>query len=204
MPRPPEARRRPSRDEVRQRLLDAATTVFAARGIDGASLSDVAAAAGLTKGAIYSNFAGKDELVLALMDHHIDRREALVSAAVGDANHPAPVAATRIGDALAGALTSESEWQRLFLEFWAHAQRDERLRERFATRRREARAKITELARSETARRDVRLALTPEEIAVTLLALSNGLAIERHTDPTAVSDDLFGRLLALVLAVEEP
>lgn len=205
MPESPEVRRRPPRGEVRRRLLEAATTVFAARGIDGASLADVAAAAGLTKGAIYSNFpGGKDELVLALMDHHIDRRRALVLAAVGDGDPSAPGAAARIGDVLADALAAEPEWQRLFLEFWAHAQRDERLRERFAVRRREARAEIADVARTETARLDVRLALAPEEVAVTLLALSNGLAIERLADPSAVPDDLFGRLLALVLTFEQP
>ena len=45
-------------------LLQAAERVFASRGVDGASLEDVATEAGLTKGAIYSNFSSKGDLIL--------------------------------------------------------------------------------------------------------------------------------------------
>ena len=58
---------RPRRAEVRTRILDAAAAVVAERGLAAASLDQVAAAAGFTKGAVYSNFASKDELFLALM-----------------------------------------------------------------------------------------------------------------------------------------
>lgn len=192
----PTRRRRPPREEVRRRLLDAATDVFAERGIDRASLDDVAARAGLTKGAIYSNFAGKDELVYALMDEHIARREGL---AVGALAGEAAGAAQRAGDALTDALSSEARWQRLFIEFWARAQRDDDVRAEFAARRAEAREDLGALIAEEAKRRELVLPLAPEELATTLLALSNGLAIERLTDEDAVADDLLGRLLALLL-----
>jgi AcrR family transcriptional regulator len=57
-------RRRPSRAETRRRIIDAATTVFARQSIAATSLNDIAAEAGLTKGAVYSNFAGRDVLKL--------------------------------------------------------------------------------------------------------------------------------------------
>ena len=56
--------------------------MFAQRGYDRASLDDVATAAGLTKGAVYSSFAGKDDLFYALMRERIDERLALVTEAV--------------------------------------------------------------------------------------------------------------------------
>ena len=65
---------RPPRSETRRRVLDAAFTTFGERGIAATSLNEVAAAAGLTKGAVYSNFASKDELVLALMEEHVAHR----------------------------------------------------------------------------------------------------------------------------------
>ena len=65
--RKPSKRVRPTRAQTRARLLQAAGEVFARRGYDRASLDEVAAAAGLTKGAVYSSFAGKDELFYALM-----------------------------------------------------------------------------------------------------------------------------------------
>ena len=57
--RTPKTRTRPTREQTRARLLRAASEVFATHGYDRASLDDVAAAAGLTKGAVYSSFASK-------------------------------------------------------------------------------------------------------------------------------------------------
>jgi AcrR family transcriptional regulator len=67
---------RPSlRDEqkalTRRRLLDAAETVFARRGFHGASVEEIAREAGATTGAVYSNFAGKEDLFLALFEERI-------------------------------------------------------------------------------------------------------------------------------------
>ena len=63
-PLTPERRRRQTRDH----LLDAAAQVLAERGFHGASLDEVAAAAGFTKGAVYSNFKNKEDLFLALLE----------------------------------------------------------------------------------------------------------------------------------------
>jgi TetR/AcrR family transcriptional regulator, transcriptional repressor of aconitase len=67
---PQEARGRQGRrervDRTRADLLDAAARVFTAQGFEGASVGDVAAAAGYTKGAIYSHFGSKSALFLTL------------------------------------------------------------------------------------------------------------------------------------------
>src|SRR5688500_16623682 len=59
---------------TREHLLDAAGIVFARDGFHGASLDDVASTAGFTKGAVYSNFKSKEDLLLALMDKHISQQ----------------------------------------------------------------------------------------------------------------------------------
>ncbi|MBO3089450.1 TetR/AcrR family transcriptional regulator [Cellulomonas dongxiuzhuiae] len=59
-------RRRRKVDRTRADLLDAAARVFAARGFEGASVDDVAADAGYTKGAVYAHFGSKRELFLAV------------------------------------------------------------------------------------------------------------------------------------------
>lgn len=70
----------PRRERTRARLLDAAYTVFARDGINGASIEVICEAAGFTRGAFYSNFASKVELFLALADritrHQLDALEA--------------------------------------------------------------------------------------------------------------------------------
>src|SRR5215469_1395854 len=56
------------RQQTREYLLAAAAEVFADRGFHGATLDEVAAVAGFTKGAVYSNFKSKDDLFLALLE----------------------------------------------------------------------------------------------------------------------------------------
>src|SRR5499426_2302597 len=66
-------RTRPTREETRRRLFEAAAQVFEERGIGAASIEAIAAAAGLTRGAFYSNFADKDELIIAMLEDHVER-----------------------------------------------------------------------------------------------------------------------------------
>src|SRR2546428_11815610 len=67
--------RTPIREEhralTRARVLEAAARVFARRGFHGASVQDIAREAGATTGAIYSNFAGKEDLYLAAFEEHV-------------------------------------------------------------------------------------------------------------------------------------
>lgn len=64
----------PRRERTRERLLDAAFTVFAHHGIRGASIEAVCEAAGFTRGAFYSNFSSKEELFLALAERAMRRQ----------------------------------------------------------------------------------------------------------------------------------
>jgi AcrR family transcriptional regulator len=59
------------RAETRARLLDAAAEVIAARGLDGASIDEIADRAGYTRGAFYSNFSGKPELLVELCEQRL-------------------------------------------------------------------------------------------------------------------------------------
>ena len=72
--------RRERQEQTRDRLLDAATKVFARRGYHEASVEEIAAEAGFTTGAVYSNFAGKEELFLALAEREVTHRVAEIRA----------------------------------------------------------------------------------------------------------------------------
>src|SRR5215218_9896443 len=61
------------RELTRDALLDAAASVFAQRGFHGASLDEIAETAGFTRGAIYKNFGGKEELFLGVMSRLNER-----------------------------------------------------------------------------------------------------------------------------------
>ena len=66
-------RTRPTRDETREQLLDAAARVFEERGIGAASVDAISAASGLTRGAFYSNFDSKDQLIIAMLEEHAEQ-----------------------------------------------------------------------------------------------------------------------------------
>jgi AcrR family transcriptional regulator len=64
-------RTRPTRDDTCEKLFEAAARVFEEQGIGGASIEAIAAAAGFTRGAFYSNFKSKDELIIAMIEDHV-------------------------------------------------------------------------------------------------------------------------------------
>jgi AcrR family transcriptional regulator len=185
---------------VRRLLLDAALHVFAEVGYETASIDQVAAAAGFTKGAVYSNFATKDELFLALMEERftarvVASRQAL--SARGTGSEPQELLA-EIGRRLTEALSQDREWQLLFLDYWRRVVRNDQARQQFVEHRRRLRASVEAVIRTlPYGEREIGLSI--EEQVTLVLALSNGLAIERLTDPESVPDHLFGRVLALPL-----
>lgn len=80
-----QSRRKMYSEATRSALLEAATTLFAARGYPGTSLEDVAAAAQVTRGAVYHHFASKQALFEALLDEQEQRAdEEILGAAVAD------------------------------------------------------------------------------------------------------------------------
>ena len=84
------ARRQGTRDAI----MDAATELFAARGVTSTSIDDIAAAAGIAKGSIYYNFDSKSGLVEAIMIRSSER----LAGALAEAKHE------RSGDALREAV----------------------------------------------------------------------------------------------------
>ena len=75
--------REDSRDQTTQRLLEAAQKLIAKKGLSAASVEDIAAAAGYTRGAFYSNFNSKGDLFIELLrrdhDAHMEAFTALQS-----------------------------------------------------------------------------------------------------------------------------
>src|SRR5829696_8495062 len=109
------------RAATRRRLLGAAIAVVAERGFHAASVDAIAAEAGFSVGAIYSNFGGKDDLFLAVFDEHA----AWFKQVMSDAN-----AETSAIEKLLG----EEQQFLVFVSFWSYAVRAPKVRRRLATR----------------------------------------------------------------------
>src|ERR1700733_5469601 len=114
---------------TRRRLIDAAETVFARSGFHGASVEEIAREAGATTGALYSNFAGKEDLFLALFEERI-------ATDVGDYSQIVASGTTFEEQARGAAdhwmaiLRERPDYFPLLIEFWAYAIRVPGLRER--------------------------------------------------------------------------
>jgi AcrR family transcriptional regulator len=189
---------RPRRGErrliTRAQLLDAAERVFARDGLRGASVDTIALEAGYSTGAIYSNFKGKEDLFLALLEERIDPRLAKVYEALEAelaAGAPPLEAARRFVSTLRG----ERDAFLLLIDFWGQAVRDPAAAERFAQRHARLRTTVGHLLDAAARDSQTRVGLAREELAMTLIALGNGFAIELLADPGNVPDDLFGHAI---------
>jgi AcrR family transcriptional regulator len=189
-----QVRRRPTREQTRDRLLAAAATVFAERGYERASLGEISATAGLTKGAIYSNFGSKDDLFYALMRSQIDSRLSQIADSIG-AHTTFAEFSREAGRVLRDATAGDPEWHLTFIEFWTRAMRNPTLRRDFAANRRAAREAIADYLEHHAARLGVTLFLPAPQLATALLALSNGLAIEQLLEPKHADWSLLPELL---------
>jgi AcrR family transcriptional regulator len=194
--------RRLTREERRARtradLVAAATRVFARRGYRAATVDDVAREAGLTTGAVYSNFSGKQELFQAALEDEVARhvREADEAVqAVSGAAAKTHAAARQWQD----FLDAEPDKFLLFMEYWAYAVRDPDARPGFATAVGALRDSARRRIEHEADRTGWSPPLPPGELAVITNALANGIALERVADPDGVPADLYEKALGLLL-----
>jgi AcrR family transcriptional regulator len=118
-------------EQTRTQLLDAALVVFLRRGFHGASLDEIAEEAGYTTGAVYSNFKGKDDLFLAVLDAEAQRRFPLHTMLMLDA--PSIEEGLRASAReMAQYAREHPGWTGVYVEFWTHASRRPELRAKVA------------------------------------------------------------------------
>jgi AcrR family transcriptional regulator len=198
-PAGPRLTREQSKANTRERLLAAARSVFASSGFHGASVEEIASRAGFSTGALYSNFDGKEDLFLELMEREIDEHSREIAQAV--AKRPS-VSERATGGARRWMMMIEREPELLllFMEFWAYGVRDAEVRPKVAERFAQVRRLLTQLIEDGVREFDLELALPAEHLAIAVDALADGIARQRLADPSAVPDELMGNVLALLFA----
>ena len=189
---------RERRARTRAALLRAAGREFAEHGFHQTTLDAVAAAAGVSKGALYHHFPSKEQLFLALLEDRLGAGLSDINAVIGERGSESE----HLGAALETFLrrmNSNPRWLPLLLEFLAYGSRDPAARaeiiEHFLRPAREAPARSARslgIPESEL--------LSHDELGLTLAALTNGLAIERAFDPEVVPKDLLARLFIILRA----
>jgi AcrR family transcriptional regulator len=180
---------------TRSELLEAGARVFVERGFAGASVEAIAAAAGYTRGAFYSNFESKEELFAELLQEKVYSRYA---AMVESTAREGPRSLREVGEELAAIQAEEDgRWLfRLWLELLAHAGRDERFRTiaaGFWSANRAGTAGLIQAAYGDAAP-----PAAADRLASAMIALDIGLALQHFVDPDAAPLDLYPELYELL------
>src|SRR5580692_6170412 len=186
-------RTRPTRDDTREKLYEAAARVFEEQGIGGASIEAIAAAAGFTRGAFYSNFDSKDELIIAMLEDQVEqsvRRNLDLLA-----THKTP---SDFIEALKSMDRSRDPLGRsplLHMEMILFVARAEKRRPDLAKRLRDRRKLIADIVETTSTNSGKNGPLNPAWTAAILLALEDGFRLHRLIDPETTPAHSFLRAI---------
>ena len=186
-------RTRPTRDDTREALFEAAARVFEEDGIGGASIEAIAAAAGFTRGAFYSNFKSKDELIIAMLEDHVAQsiRRNMDILAQHD-NIDDFIAALKAMDRSRQDPLGRSPL--LHMEMILFVARAEKRRPELAKRLRARRMLVADIIEA-TLKSNGRNNLNPPWMAAIVLALEDGFRLHRLIDPETTPADSFLRAI---------
>lgn len=193
--------RQESRAQTRERLLEAAARIFSQRGFDAASVDEIAEEAGFSKGAVYSNFASKEELFMTLLDQHLAAEFQSIASRFTEQGQQDENARTQINQSFPAHLEEQRTWNLLSIEFFLYALRHPKIQQQLAERYRMARAELTRLLQKTFEdQHQQQHALPAEYISWVLLGLGTGLSLQAYVEPGAMPADLYSKVVGQLLA----
>lgn len=184
-----------SREQTTQRLLEAAEKLIAKKGLEAASVENIAAAAGYTRGAFYSNFSSKDDLFIELLrrDHQkaTDQMTALRNSGV-------PVDELQSGArSIYSQMYRNNESFMIWTEARMLAARNTRFRTKLNALMAEKRGQVAEFIRYFYARVGVTPPMPPEDIAMGFMSLAEGVKLYLMSSPAEMTPPTAEALLTL-------
>jgi AcrR family transcriptional regulator len=180
---------------TREKLYEAAARVFEEQGIGGASIEAIAAAAGFSRGAFYSNFKSKDELIIAMIEDHVEQsiRRNLDLLAVHK-NLADFIDALKAMDRTRQDPLGRSPL--LHMEMILYVARAEKRRPELAKRLRARRKLIADIVETTLKNSGRNGVLNPTWTGSIVLALEDGFRLHRLIDPETTPADSFLRAIA--------
>jgi AcrR family transcriptional regulator len=187
-------RTRPTRDDTREKLFEAAAQVFGEQGIGGASIETIAAAAGFTRGAFYSNFKSKDELIIAMLENHVEQSIRRM--------HDLLARHKTLADFIDALKTMDRGQQDplgrsplLHMEMILFVARAEKRRPELAKRLRARRKLIADIVETASKNSGRNLPFNPTWMGAFTLAMEDGFRLHRLIDPETTPADSFLRAI---------
>jgi len=190
-------------DDITDRLLGAAIEVFTERGIEKAGVAMIARRAGLTTGAIYSRWEGKQELLLDALDVVLMQQIAQLLTAGPDAS-----AADVLGSLGADLMNRDHAGDALMLEAFVMARRDPSFRETLHARMADEESHLAILIDNGKEAGIVDPSLSTRAILTLCQAISFGFVVMGAIEkPTAQADEwntVIHRLITAALPEPTP
>ncbi|MFC5334915.1 TetR/AcrR family transcriptional regulator [Mycobacterium branderi] len=184
--------------QTRERIIDAAERLFVDEGFHAVSVDRVAGEAGYTKGAVYSNFASKEDLFFAVYERRATRGIAEVEAQLAAAGG-ASQGMDAVIDRVLRRRGRDDGWLAVFFEFWAHAVRRPALRARFGEIHLRAQKPFVRAIEAHACEHGYELPDESQKLAVATYAMQLGLQLERLTLPDLVDPEFGVRMNRLFL-----
>ena len=188
--------RKESQLQTRERLLDAALQVFSRRGYYAASVDEIAAEAGYSKGAVYSNFSNKEELFLALIDRRFAKDAREYPGIINYMNEGLPV---EEGSDFKEQIMKDSTWNILMVEFFLYAIREGTHRDELATRIEQLRGAMEENLSTLYAKLEKKPMLPVAELPWSVFSLGVGMMLQFYIDPAGLPKGVYERALQQLL-----
>jgi AcrR family transcriptional regulator len=187
-------RTRPTRDDTREKLFEAAARVFEDQGIGGASIETIAASAGFTRGAFYSNFKSKDELIIAMLEDHVEQSIARIRDLLErHSNLDDFIDALKTMGRIRQDPLGRSPL--LHMEMILFVARAEKRRPELAQRLRARRKLVSDIIETTAKNSGQTTIRNPAWAGVLVLALEDGFRLHRLIDPETTPPDSFFRAI---------
>jgi AcrR family transcriptional regulator len=171
--------------------------VFARDGYHAASVDEIVKTAGVTKGAVYAHFAGKQELFLTLLEERIDRPVRALMSVTETADAATATAAT-IGEGLSALVGKQREAVLLTFEFWALAVRDPAVGKRYDAWLSSLSAALARALESRHETTGVPLTVPADNLAAGIIAIAQGLAMRQLAGVRSPGAELTTEMLDLL------
>lgn len=191
------------RQATRERVLEAASAVFAERGFHGATVEDICERAGFTRGAFYSNFSSKDDLVLELSRRHAEDLVERIRHASRRDHASAEDVLRDVLASMADDTRSKERWLVLTTEFTLHAIRDATARRAWAAQQRRVRDELVAVVDEAVSRQGLTLPIPTDLFVLAAIALAQGTLTQRLVEPRSLSVGQLERtVLPILLGVD--
>jgi len=187
--------REDSREQTTQRLLDAAQKLIARKGLDAASVENIAEAAGYSRGAFYSNFEGKDDLFIELLRR--DHQEATEQFnELRTAGLPVDEVQIRARDLYAHMFRDNESFMN-WTEARMMAARDAKFRAKLDALMAEKRAQVAAFIEYFYDLVGVKPPMAPEKMAMGFMSLAEGVRLFMMSSPSEMTQPTAESLLSL-------